>query len=269
MGLYMRDRVDILGVGVDRISGEVLHDEMLRIVRDGERAMFLYVNAHCLNLSYSRPWLRNLLNNAHIVNCDGLGVVLAAKILGRPRLEQASYSNEIFRLLELAVLHNLSIFFLGGRPGSADKSAVRLREKYPGLNIVGVHHGYFDHTPGSPENEAVVQEINAANPNILMVCFGMPLQELWLKNNWERLSVNIALPLGGMFEYFSGNFWQGDIRRGPPIMRNNGFEWLARLIIEPRRLWRRYIIGNPLFLLRVLRQRLNEIGLFGKTNLLQ
>jgi N-acetylglucosaminyldiphosphoundecaprenol N-acetyl-beta-D-mannosaminyltransferase len=256
----MRERVNILSVGVDRISGEMLHEEMLRIVYGGERAMFLYVNAHCLNLSYHRPWLRDLLNNAHIVNCDGMGVVLAARILGRPTLEQVSYSNEIFRLLELAVLHNLSIFFLGSRPGVADKAAARLREKYPGLNIVGVHHGYFDHTPGSLENEAVLQEINAASPNILMVCFGMPLQELWLKNNWERLSVNVAIPLGGMFDYFSGDFWQGEIGRGPPILRNNGFEWLARLIIAPRRLWRRYLIGNPLFLIRVLRQRLSESG---------
>src|SRR3712207_3255073 len=245
----MRERVDILGVGVDRIRGEDLHTEMLRIVHGGERAMFLGVNAHCLNLSYHRPWLRNLLNSAHIVNCDGIGVVLAARILRRPRLEQASYSNEIFRLLELAVSHNLSLYFLGARPGVAGRAAARLREKYPGLNIVGVHHGYFDHTPGSMENEAVLQEINAASPNILMVCFGMPLQELWLKNNWERLRVNVAIPLGGMFDYFSGDFWEGDIRRGPPIMRNNGFEWLARLIIAPRRLWRRYLIGNPLFLL--------------------
>ena len=265
----MRDRVDILGVGVDRISGEVLHAEMLRLVQRGGRAMFLNVNAHLLNLSYHRPWLRNLLNNAHIVHCDGMGVVLAAKILGRPRLEQASYSNEIFRLWELAVLHNLSIFFLGARPGVANKAAVRLREEYSGLNVVGVHHGYFDHTPGSAENEAVIKEINAANPNILIVCFGMPLQELWLKNNWERLNANLAIPLGGMFDYYSGRFWDGDIRRGPLIMRNNGFEWLARLVISPRRLWRRYLIGNPLFLLRVLGQRLSEIGLLERINLLR
>jgi len=236
---------------------------MLRIVHGGERAMFLYVNAHCLNLSYHRPWLRNLLNNAHIVNCDGMGVVLAAKILGRPRLERVTYSDEIFPLLELAVLHNLSIFFLGARPGVADKGAARIKEKYPRLNIVGVHHGYFDHTLGSPENEAVIQEINAANPNILMICFGMPLQELWLRNNWERLSANIALPLGGMFDYFAGDP-RGKL--GPSILRDSGFEWLVRLVLDPRRLWRRYLIGNPLFLLRVMRQRLSEVGLMIKTS---
>lgn len=254
----MRERVNILGVGVDRISVEKLHAEMLRIVHSRERAVFLGVNAHCLNLSYHRPWLRNLLNNADIVFCDGMGVVLAAKILGRPRLEQASYSNEIWRLLELAELHNLTIFFLGARPGVASKAADRLREKYPSLDIVGVQHGYFDHTSDSLENEAVVREINAANPDILLVGFGMPLQERWLKENRERLSANVTIPLGAMFDYLSGDFLSGEIRRGPHIMRNNGFEWLARLLISPRRLWRRYIIGNPLFLLRVVRQLLSE-----------
>lgn len=152
----------------------------------------------------------------------------------------------------------ISPFFLGARPGVANKAAARLRESYPDLNIAGVQHGYFDHAPGSPENEAVVQEINAANPDVLIVGFGMPLQERWIKDNWERLSAKVVIPLGAMLDYLSGDFLSGDIRRGPPIMRNNGFEWLARLLVDPRRLWRRYIFGNPLFLLRVLRQRLSE-----------
>ncbi len=249
----MRERVDILGVGVDRISAEKLHAEILRIVHGGEHGMILYANPYCLNLSYRHSWLRNLLNNADIVFCDGFGVVLAAKILGRPSLERVTYGDEIWRLLELAELHNLSIFFLGARPGVADKAAARLREKYQGLNIVGAWHGYFDRTQGSPENEAIIQMINAANPDILLVGFGMPLQELWLKENRERLSANVAMAFGATIDFLAG-----ESRRGPPIMTDNGFEWLARLLIEPRRLWRRYIIGNPLFLLRVLRQRLSE-----------
>jgi N-acetylglucosaminyldiphosphoundecaprenol N-acetyl-beta-D-mannosaminyltransferase len=254
----MRERVNILGVGVDRISAEELHAEILRTVHDRKQEMILHVNAHCLNLSYHRPWLRSLLNNADIVFCDGFGVVLAAKILGRPSLERVTYGDEIWRLLELAELHNLSIFFLGARPGVAGKAAARLSEKYPSLNIVGVQHGYFDRTKGSPENEAIIQKINDTSPNILMVGFGMPLQELWLKENWEHLSANVAIPLGAIFDFLSGDFLSGGVRRGPPFMKDNGFEWLARLLIEPRRLWRRYLIGNPLFLLRVLQQLLSE-----------
>jgi N-acetylglucosaminyldiphosphoundecaprenol N-acetyl-beta-D-mannosaminyltransferase len=252
----MRERANILGVRVDRISAEELHVQTLRLAQSGENAMILYANPHCLNLSYHRPWLRNLLNSADIVFCDGFGLLLAAKILGKLSLERVTYGAEIWRLLELAELHNLSIYFLGARPGVAGKAAARLKEKYTSLNIVGFWHGYFDRTPGSPENEAVVQGINASNPDILLVGFGMPLQELWLKENRERLSVNVAITVGATIDFFAGE-GRGSLR-APPILADNGFEWLTRLLLEPRRLWRRYIIGNPLFLLRVLRQHLSE-----------
>lgn len=253
----MRERVDILGVGVDRISAEELRAEILQIVHGGEHATILYANPHLLNLSYHHPYLRNLLNNADIVYCDGFGLVLAAKILGRPSLERFTYGDEIWPLLDLAEVQNLSIFLLGARPGVADKAAIRLREKYPSLNIVGTWHGYFDRTQGSPENEAVIREINAANPHLLLVSLGMPLQELWLMENRERLSAHVALTVGAAVGFFAGESRRG-ILGAPPIMTDNGFEWLARLLIEPRRLWRRYLIGNPLFLLRVLRQYINE-----------
>ncbi len=249
----MRERVNVLGVGVDRISADELRAEILRAIRGGERALVLHANVHCLNLSYHHPWMRDLLNSASIVFCDGSGVVLAAKILGHPGLHRFTHADEMWRLAEFAEANGLSLFFLGARPGVAEKAAARLKEKSPGLSIAGVHHGYFDHRLGNPENEAVVREINAANPDILIVGFGMPLQELWLKENWDRLNAGVAMTLGAVFDYVSG-----DLRRGPRILTDNGFEWLARLLIEPKRLWRRYVIGNPLFLLRVLKQRLSR-----------
>jgi N-acetylglucosaminyldiphosphoundecaprenol N-acetyl-beta-D-mannosaminyltransferase len=130
------------------------------------------------------------------------------------------------------------------------------------LRIAGVHHGYFDHTSGSPENEDVVQQINAANPDVLVVGFGMPLQEWWLKENWDRVDAGVAITLGAIFDYVSG-----ELRRGPRFLIDNGFEWLARLLIEPRRLWRRYVVGNPIFLTRVLVQRLTEEGSRRRRNL--
>ncbi|MCA1687542.1 MAG: WecB/TagA/CpsF family glycosyltransferase, partial [Actinobacteria bacterium] len=121
--------------------------------------------------------------------------------------------------------------------------------------IVGVRHGYFDHGAGSAENEAVVGEINAAAPDILVVGLGMPLQERWLMENWQKLDVSVALTGGAVFDYVSGR-----LSRGPRPLTGSGFEWLARLLVEPRRLWRRYLLGNPLFLLRVLKQRLGVPG---------
>jgi N-acetylglucosaminyldiphosphoundecaprenol N-acetyl-beta-D-mannosaminyltransferase len=107
---------------------------------------------------------------------------------------------------------------------------------------------------GSPENEAVLQEINASSPDILLIGLGMPLQEYWLMENRHDLNAGVVLTGGAVFDYVSGR-----LRRGPRLLTESGFEWLARLLIEPRRLWRRYIVGNPLFLLRVLKQRLSRV----------
>jgi N-acetylglucosaminyldiphosphoundecaprenol N-acetyl-beta-D-mannosaminyltransferase len=133
----------------------------------------------------------------------------------------------------------------------AEKAATRLKERFPDLDIAGAHHGYFDKTAGSLKNEAVIQEINAVRPNILIVGFGMPLQERWLMENWNCIEANVAIVAGAVFDYVSG-----ELHRGPRWLTDHGLEWLARLIIEPRRLWRRYLIGNPLFLARVIKQRL-------------
>lgn len=250
---WVPERVWVLGVGISRIGVEDLHEAILATVRQGERALFLNANVHCLNLAYRRPWLRALLNRAPIVFCDGSGVSLAARILGHPALVRFTYADEMWRLAAFAEEHGLSLYFLGARPGVAEAAATRLRKRYPGLRIAGVRHGYFDPSPGSPENEAVVRGINASRPDVLVVGLGMPLQEWWLWQNHGRLDARVSMNLGAVFDYVSG-----DLRRGPRLLVDNGFEWLARLLIEPGRLWRRYVVGNPIFLLRVVRQRFSQ-----------
>lgn len=147
--------------------------------------------------------------------------------------------------------HDLTFYFLGGRPGVAQKASQRLKEHSPDLRIVGIHHGFFDKTPGSSENDKVVHMINRVKPNILIIGFGMPMQERWLMENWDQIEANVVITAGAILDYVSGT-----LRRGPKWMTDHGFEWLARMIIEPRRLWKRYIIGNPLFVWRVLKQRM-------------
>lgn len=243
----------MLGVGVDPITVKELHTEIRRLVRQEEHALVLNANAHCLNLCYRDPSLRDLLNNAAIVFCDGVGVMLAARILGRRIPERITYADWMWQLAAFAESEGLSFYFLGGRPGFAALATKRLKERFPALKVVGVRHGYFDRADGSPENEAVIEEINAASPDILLVGFGMPLQEYWLRENWDRVNARVALTGGAVFGYVSGKL----IRR-PRFLTDNGFEWLARLFVEPGRLWRRYLIGNPLFLIRVLGQRLSR-----------
>jgi N-acetylglucosaminyldiphosphoundecaprenol N-acetyl-beta-D-mannosaminyltransferase len=242
-------RVGVLGVGVDRITAEALHEEITRLAsRRG--GIVLNVNAHCLNLLQEDEELKNFFAAADVVFCDGAGVRLAARMLGGRFLERITYADWLPLLATLAEGRGFTLFFLGARPGVAREAARRLKGSHPGLKIVGVRHGFFDHGAGSPENGAVVAEINAARPDILLVGLGMPLQERWLMENHHRLDVGVALTGGAVFDYASGR-----LRRGPRLLTDNGFEWLARLLVEPRRLWRRYLLGNPLFLARVLAQR--------------
>ena len=249
----MRERVNILGVNVDPLSVAELHARILSIVREGGHALTLHVNIYGLNLCYRDSELRAFFNAAPVVFCDGAGVVLGARILGRHLPKRITYADWAWELMDFAERENLSLFFLGARPGVARKAAARLKGRYPNLKIAGIHHGYFDGTVGGPENEAVLRKINATRPDILLVGFGMPLQERWLMHNWDRIDARVALTGGAVFDYVSE-----ELKRGPRILTDNGFEWLARLLIEPKRLWRRYLIGNPLFLLRVLKQRLTD-----------
>ena len=253
VGPPAKERINILGVWVDPISVPELHARILDAVRAGRHALVLNVNVHALNLCYRDPVLRSFFNAAPVVFCDGAGVMLAARILGKRIPERITYADWVWQLADFAESQGISLFFLGARPGVADKAATRLQARHPNLKIVGVHHGYFDHDLGAPENEAVLEEINSSRSDVLLVGFGMPLQERWLMHNWERIDARVALTGGAVFDYVSG-----ELRRGPRLLTDNGFEWLARLFVEPKRLWHRYVVGNPLFLMRVLKQRLAQ-----------
>jgi len=243
-------RVEVLGIGVDAVTVDGLHAEIRRLVRR-RGGVVLNANVHCLNLCYQDPALRRFFGLADLVFCDGAGVRVAARVLGGRLPERITYADWLPRLATFAEGEGLSLFFLGARPGVAAEAAKRLSATHPDLKIVGVRHGFFDPAAGRPENGAAVAEINAARPDVLLLGLGMPLQERWLMENRHKLDVGVALTGGAVFDYAAG-----ELRRGPRLLTDNGFEWLARLLIEPRRLWRRYLFGNPVFLARVLRQRL-------------
>ena len=245
--------IDILGVPVHPLTVDELHEQLADVIARGEQARVLHVNAHGLNLAVEHRWLRDYLNQVEIVFCDGVGVIVGARLLGHHIPERITYADWMWQLADFAARSDISLYCLGARPGVAQAAADRLTAHYPGLKIAGVQHGYFDRTLDHPENRAVIERINAARPNILLVGMGMPLQERWLCENWDCLNVNIALTGGAVFDYMSG-----ELQRAPRWMTDNGLEWLGRLLIEPQRLWRRYLVGNPLFLGRVVRTRLSR-----------
>jgi N-acetylglucosaminyldiphosphoundecaprenol N-acetyl-beta-D-mannosaminyltransferase len=242
------DSVSVLGVRVHLLGEAGICQYIADVVAQQRKILVLNVNTHCYNMVYYHPWLRDFLNQAGLVFCDGAGVVLGARILGYHIPGRSTPADSMWRLAALAEEKGISFFFLGAKPGIADKAALKLKERFPALQIA-TRHGYFDKSPDSRENEEVIRLINASKANVLIVGFGMPLQEKWLKENWERLNVNVGFSAGALFDYISG-----ELRRGPRWMTDNGMEWLARLLIEPKRLWKRYLIGNLFFFCLIFKQ---------------
>jgi N-acetylglucosaminyldiphosphoundecaprenol N-acetyl-beta-D-mannosaminyltransferase len=246
--------IHMLGVRIHSLTSVQLLDIIKGCITNQRKVIIAHVNVHGMNFACKLKWFREFLNTAEIVFCDGFGIILGARILGHRIQERITYADWSWELDEFCEKNQLSLFLLGGQPGVAELAAEKLQNLHPKLVISGTQHGYFNKTTGSAENEHVIQTINSSRPNILLVGFGMPLQEQWLVENWDDINANVALTVGGAFGYVSG-----DIRRGPEWLTKHGFEWLARLWIEPKRLWKRYLVGNPVFLWRILMQRLGLI----------
>jgi len=244
-----RDLVQILGVCVHSVTLRELIQQIKRFATSGDHYRVMYANVHVLNIAYRDAELRRILNQADLVYCDGAGVKLGARILGKHLPERMTGADWIHDLCRVCQETGITLYLLGGQPGIAAEAARVLTARYPGLRIVGTHHGHYDHN--GPENSAVIAEINALRPDILLVGFGTPLQEKWIDRHMERLQVPVVWAVGALVDFVTGNK-----PRAPRWMLDHGLEWLYRLWTEPRRLWKRYIIGNPLFLWRVFMQRL-------------
>jgi N-acetylglucosaminyldiphosphoundecaprenol N-acetyl-beta-D-mannosaminyltransferase len=240
--------VDILGVRVHQVSSSDIQSIILRRVRANERGLFLYVHLHSINLAQADEELRDVLNSATITYCDGEGVRVGARILGRSLPERIPLTRWIYPLLDFCACNSLSVYCVGTENRIIHRAVELLRERFPALNIVGYHDGFF-HTSGDGLSD-VLRDIHNTRPNILIVGMGTPLQELWIRDHWDELQAGCILSAGSCFDYIAG-----EKQACPAWMADHGLEWLHRLFREPRRVWRRYLIGIPLFFWRLLRQR--------------
>lgn len=246
-------RVDVLGVPVDAVEVAGLHAAIIGFVRTRARATVLHANVHAINLAWQHPSLARIFREADLVFCDGHGVMLGARLLGERLPMKITYAEWTPLLADLCAREGLSLYLLGSRPGVAAAAAERLRARQPALRIAGTGDGYFDRSADSDANRSVIERVNAARPDILMVGFGMPLQEEWIAANRRAIDAPVVLSAGAAFDYVSGT-----LRRPPRWMTTRGLEWLGRLVIEPRRLAGRYLLGNPIFVVRVLRERMRR-----------
>jgi N-acetylglucosaminyldiphosphoundecaprenol N-acetyl-beta-D-mannosaminyltransferase len=248
-----RARIFIGGIGIDPIRQDELHAVIADAAATQRQRIILNANARAVALAQSLPAFRAALNAADIVFCDGYGVLFAAQFLGATLPERITYADWAHPFARFSQERGLSWYFLGAAPGVAEAAVARLRLQYPGLKIVGTHHGYFD--PYGKDNEAVVAHINALRPDVTFVGFGMPAQELWIQRNAPRLDTRVLLSAGACFDYLAGR-----VRRGPRWMTDHGLEWLARILIEPRRLLWRYTVDNLVFVRVVLAQKFGGKG---------
>lgn len=239
--------VHLLGVKIHSLKKDAFFNQLFEYLKTRQKSVIANVNLRAMNLAYENEWYKEFINAADLVFCDGEGVRLGARLRGMKIVERFTPADWVWEFSMLAEKRGVTFFLLGNPPGVAERAARTLREKFPNLLIVGVHDGFFDHRRESPENRAVLGMIKQLKPDITFVGMGMPLQERWVMENLNQLETRMIITCGALFEYICG-----DLKRGPAWMTQNSFEWLARILISPRRYFHRYLSDIPKFYWRVL-----------------
>ena len=236
-------RINVLGVGFDDLTLDEAVDRAFELIGQRRGAYAVTPNPEIVQLCRSDGTACEAVNNADLVLADGIGIIKAASILGTPlkdRVPGIDFAQAMFARLAQT---GGTVFLFGARPGVAQLAAEKLSERFAGLRIVGTNDGYFD------DDAPIIEKINSAKPDFLLVCLGAPKQEKWMLENRASLDVGLMAGLGGSLDVFSGT-----VRRAPEAWRKMGLEWLYRLLKEPRRIGR--IAKLPLFLVDAAAERL-------------
>ena len=237
----MSDKVNILGVNVDMVNIPQAAEKIMGFFDEDKLHKVYTPNSEILMLAYKDEQFRDMLNCAELLTADGIGVVYASKILGKPIKERAAGYDIACQVLEKIKDTEHSVYLFGGKPGVAEIAKENLEKKYPNIKIAGMHDGYF-----KPEQEAeIVEDINNSGADLLFVCLGAPKQEQWITRNADKLKVRVAMGIGGSLDVFAGT-----VQRAPEFFCRHGLEWFYRLVKEPSRAGR--MLALPKFGLTVL-----------------
>ena len=236
------NRIDVLGVGFDDLTMDEAVERALGLIEERRAAYACTPNPEIVMAARENTSLAAALNSASLVLADGVGVTKAAQLLRTPlkgRVPGIDFAqNLIARLAE----RGGSVYLFGAKPGVAVAAAGKLRETYPGIAVAGTSDGYFT------DDRPIVESIDAAAPDFLMVCLGSPKQELWMAEKAGRINCGLMAGLGGSLDVLAGN-----VRRAPEAWRKLGLEWLYRVIKEPKRVTR--LAKLPLFVLEAAKGR--------------
>ncbi|MFQ6001092.1 MAG: WecB/TagA/CpsF family glycosyltransferase [Anaerolineae bacterium] len=239
--MVKRDQVVILGVPVDNITEEEALARVEAFIEKGRPHQVVTVNPEFVVAAQSDAKFFQVLKEADLSLPDGVGLLWAARFLGTPLSERLAGVDMVRRIASLAAERGYRLFLLGAARGVAEATAMRLEEENPGLKVAGTYAG----SPDPKEEEEIVEMIRAARPDVLLVAYGAPQQDLWIHCHLGRLGVPVVMGVGGAFDFISGK-----AKRAPDWMQRLGLEWLHRLLHQPWR-WRR-MLALPKFVWLVL-----------------
>ena len=243
------DRIELFGCPVDSLNLDQTVGRIESIIRRREPKRHSALNAAKIVRMRKDQRLRQIVTASHMVSADGQSVVWASRLLGKPLPERVAGIDLMQKLLSLAQERGYGVYLLGATEEVLLRLRERLTREYPGLKLVGCRNGYFSHR----DEENIVDEINAAHPDILFVGISTPRKEYFLGKYQAKLRVPFCMGVGGSFDVLSGKS-----KRAPRLMRRMGLEWFYRFMQEPARLWRRYLVTNLLFLFYLLQERLGR-----------
>ncbi len=241
---------DILGVRVNCLDAACLMDMVCSWSREDQQRTIFYAHSKSINTAYKDASFRRLLNSSDLTYSDGISVVWAGRFLTGQPFCKVTGADWIYQYAAMAAHSSIRTYFLGSRPGIARKAAGVLQGSYPGLPIVGVCDGFFQE-----KSEAeVLRDIAQTRPQVVFVGMGAPLQESWIAAHRSEIKAPVCWAVGALFDFVTG-----DEYRVPAWMNRLALEWLWRFLIDPLGKWQRTLIGNPLFALRVIRQKVFNI----------
>jgi len=244
----LTSEIEIFGIRIDAVLPEQVLQKIASYIGGGQKGIYHIITADSLALvrSQEEERFRAVMQRAELVVPDGAGVVWAADFMGHPLPGRVPGVALVSQICEKAAENGWRVFFLGGRPGIADQAADIIRQKYAGLNICGIEHGFF--SPGSEEENQVIEKIKSAGPDLIFVALGVPRQEWFITRLRDCLERTVTIGVGGSFDVISNT-----LPRAPVWMQQFGIEWLFRLWLEPARAGR--MLKIPVFVLQILREK--------------
>jgi exopolysaccharide biosynthesis WecB/TagA/CpsF family protein len=244
------ETVNILGVHFANLTSADLLTQVSEALAARKKFTVFFTSVNSVNCCYHTKGYREVLNSASVVTPDSYGILLAARIMGRPFKEQKQISTDYFmvHLLPWMNEQEVCLFLVGSTEDVNLKARQNIQRQYHRIRVLGGISPFGDLDELS--SATVLEAINNANPDVVLVSFGNPKQEQWIARCASRLNAPIIMNAGGFLDYLAGS-----VPYAPPIFHRLNLVWLFRLCIQPWKMWKRYIIGNPLFILRVIKAR--------------